>query len=75
MSYWVSATDNGRALATAAVRHLIPVAFAELGLHRIKAETCCITREPSACWNATGLSGSGWRRPISRSPVSGRTTF
>ncbi len=43
MSYWVSATDNGRGLATAAVRQLIRVAFADLGLHRIQAEPCCIT--------------------------------
>jgi ribosomal-protein-alanine N-acetyltransferase len=39
MSYWVSAADNGRGLATAAVRDMIRVAFAELGLHRIQAET------------------------------------
>ena len=39
MGYWVSATDNGRGLATAAVRDMIGVAFEELGLHRIQAET------------------------------------
>jgi ribosomal-protein-alanine N-acetyltransferase len=39
LGYWVSATENGRGLATAAVRHIAVVAFAELGLHRIQAGT------------------------------------
>ncbi len=39
LGYWVSAADNGRGLATAAVRDIIRVAFEELGLHRIQAET------------------------------------
>lgn len=37
--YWVSAADNGHGLATAAVRDIIRVAFEELGLHRVQAET------------------------------------
>jgi ribosomal-protein-alanine N-acetyltransferase len=37
LGYWVSAADNGRGLATAAVRDIIRVAFEELGLHRIQA--------------------------------------
>lgn len=39
VGYWVSPTHNGRGLATAAVRDIKRVAFAELGLHRIQAET------------------------------------
>jgi [ribosomal protein S5]-alanine N-acetyltransferase len=39
VGYWVSAADNGRGLATAAVREIVSVAFSELGLHRIQAET------------------------------------
>ena len=39
MGYWVGAADNGRGLATAAVRDIMRVAFEELGLHRIQAET------------------------------------
>jgi [ribosomal protein S5]-alanine N-acetyltransferase len=39
LGYWVGAADNGRGLATAAVREIITVAFGELGLHRIQAET------------------------------------
>ena len=39
LGYWVSADQNGRGLATAAVRHIIEVAFGELGLHRIQAGT------------------------------------
>lgn len=38
MGYWVSATDNGRGFATAAVREIVRVAFEELGLHRVQAE-------------------------------------
>lgn len=39
VGYWVSAADNGRGLATAAVRDIKRVAFEELGLHRIQGET------------------------------------
>ena len=39
MGYWVSAADTGHGLATQAVRGIIRVAFEELGLHRIQAET------------------------------------
>jgi ribosomal-protein-alanine N-acetyltransferase len=39
LSYWLSAADNGRGLATAAVREIVRVAFEELGLHRVQAET------------------------------------
>ena len=39
LGYWVSAAENGRGLATAAVREMIGAAFSELGLHRIQAGT------------------------------------
>ena len=39
LGYWVSAADNGRGLATTAVREIVRVAFEELGLHRVQAET------------------------------------
>ena len=39
MGFWLGTAATGRGLATAAVRHIIDVAFAELGLHRIQAET------------------------------------
>jgi ribosomal-protein-alanine N-acetyltransferase len=39
LGYWVSAGDNGRGLATAAVGEVIAVAFSDLGLHRIQAGT------------------------------------
>jgi [ribosomal protein S5]-alanine N-acetyltransferase len=39
LGYWVSQAENGRGLATAAVRDIIRVAFEELGLHRIQAGT------------------------------------
>jgi ribosomal-protein-alanine N-acetyltransferase len=39
MGYWVSAGHNGRGFATRAVREIVRVAFEELGLHRVQAET------------------------------------
>jgi ribosomal-protein-alanine N-acetyltransferase len=39
LGYWVSAAENGRGFATAAVREIVRVAFEELGLHRVQAET------------------------------------
>jgi [ribosomal protein S5]-alanine N-acetyltransferase len=39
LGYWVGAAENGRGLATAAVRDIIGTAFSQLGLHRIQAGT------------------------------------
>jgi ribosomal-protein-alanine N-acetyltransferase len=39
VGYWLSAAAVGRGLATAALRETIALAFGELGLHRIQAET------------------------------------
>ncbi|MCW3845173.1 GNAT family N-acetyltransferase [Micromonospora yasonensis] len=39
LGYWVSAGHNGRGFATGAVREIVRVAFAQLGLHRVQAET------------------------------------
>lgn len=39
LSYWVDAGRNGRGLATRAVGEIVRVAFEELGLHRVQAET------------------------------------
>jgi [ribosomal protein S5]-alanine N-acetyltransferase len=39
LGYWVSATQNGRGLATAAVRDMVQLAFRELRLHRVEAGT------------------------------------
>lgn len=39
LGYWLAAEHTGRGLATSAVRHVIEVAFGELGLHRIQAAT------------------------------------
>ncbi|WP_203920340.1 GNAT family N-acetyltransferase [Rugosimonospora africana] len=39
LSYWVDASRNGRGLATRAVREIVQVAFEDLGLHRVQAET------------------------------------
>jgi [ribosomal protein S5]-alanine N-acetyltransferase len=39
VGYWVSAAENGRGLATTALREIAGLAFGEIGLHRIQAET------------------------------------
>src|SRR5215468_8572634 len=40
LGYWVSASHNGRGFATKAVGEMVRVvAFEELGLHRVQAET------------------------------------
>jgi ribosomal-protein-alanine N-acetyltransferase len=39
VGYWLSPAAGGRGLATAALRETIAVAFGELGLHRVQAET------------------------------------
>jgi len=38
VGYWVSAADNGRGMASAAVREILDVAFKQLDLHRVQAE-------------------------------------
>jgi ribosomal-protein-alanine N-acetyltransferase len=39
IGYWVSQSHNGRGIASAAVAETIGIAFNELGLHRLQAET------------------------------------
>lgn len=39
LGYWLSESDNGRGLASAAVGHIMRTAFEDLGLHRIEAGT------------------------------------
>lgn len=39
LGYWLAQAAGGRGVATAAVRDIVRVAFTELGLHRIQADT------------------------------------
>ena len=39
VGYWVAADSNGRGLATEAVAEVVALAFGELNLHRVQAET------------------------------------
>jgi [ribosomal protein S5]-alanine N-acetyltransferase len=39
LGYWLASAAGGRGLATAAVRDITRLAFTELGLHRIQADT------------------------------------
>ena len=39
LGYWVAEHANGRGLATAAVRDVVRIAFDDLGLHRVQADT------------------------------------
>lgn len=39
VGYWVDAASAGRGVATAALRDVVRIAFEDLGLHRMQAET------------------------------------
>jgi [ribosomal protein S5]-alanine N-acetyltransferase len=39
LGYWLAQAAGGRGVATAAVRDIVRIAFVELGLHRIQADT------------------------------------
>lgn len=39
VGYWVSETHHGLGVATDALRHIVRIAFDELGLHRVQAES------------------------------------
>jgi ribosomal-protein-alanine N-acetyltransferase len=39
VGYWVSPDVNGRGIASAALAHMVRVAFGQLGLHRVQAGT------------------------------------
>jgi ribosomal-protein-alanine N-acetyltransferase len=39
LGYWLAAAAGGRGIATAAVRDVVRLAFTDLGLHRIQADT------------------------------------
>lgn len=39
LGYWLGAADNGRGLATAAVREIVGIGFRQLRLHRVEAGT------------------------------------
>jgi ribosomal-protein-alanine N-acetyltransferase len=39
LGYWLAQAAGGRGVATAAVRDIVRVAFVDLGLHRIQADT------------------------------------
>lgn len=39
VGYWVTSRANNRGLATAALRDIVRIAFRDMGLHRVQAET------------------------------------
>jgi len=39
VGYWLGQAATGRGLATAALREIVGIAFGQLGLHRVQAET------------------------------------
>ncbi|GAA4216262.1 GNAT family N-acetyltransferase [Actinocatenispora rupis] len=39
LSYWVAAADTGRGIGTTVARSMVRIAFDELDLHRVQAET------------------------------------
>ena len=59
MGFWLDEAHGGRGLASAAVRHVIQVAFGELGLHRIQAETLPHNVRSQRVLEHTGFSRFG----------------
>ncbi len=59
VGYWVGAADNGRGHATAAVREIVRVAFEELGLHRVQAETLPDNARSQRVLERNGFVGYG----------------
>lgn len=59
VGYWLSAEDNGRGLATAAVRDIIRIAFDDLALHRIEAGTLLHNVRSQRVLERTGFARFG----------------
>jgi ribosomal-protein-alanine N-acetyltransferase len=59
VGYWVGTAHGGRGLATAALAHLIDVAFGELGLHRVQAETLADNMRSRRVLDRNGLTQIG----------------
>ena len=59
LGYWVAEEDNGRGLATAAVRDIVRVAFDELGLHRVQAGTLLHNATSQRVLERTGFERIG----------------
>jgi ribosomal-protein-alanine N-acetyltransferase len=60
VGYWISQESNGRGLATAALAHIKEVAFAELGLHRVQAETLVHNAASQAVLARNGFERIGY---------------
>lgn len=59
MGYWLNRGDNGRGLASAAVRHVKDIAFGEFGLHRIQAGTLLDNVRSQRVLERTGFTRFG----------------
>lgn len=59
MGFWLDEAHGGRGLASAAVRHIIQLAFGELGLHRIQAETLAHNVRSQRVLERTGFARFG----------------
>jgi ribosomal-protein-alanine N-acetyltransferase len=62
LGYWVAVKANGRGLATKAVGRVIPVAFGELGLHRLEAGTLVDNRASRRVLEKNGFEEIGIAR-------------
>jgi ribosomal-protein-alanine N-acetyltransferase len=59
VGFWLDEAHGGRGLASAAVRHVSEVAFGELGLHRIQAETLAHNVRSQRVLERTGFTRYG----------------
>jgi len=62
LGYWVGERVNGRGLATDSVRELIPIAFGDLGLHRLEAGTLVDNRASQRVLEKNGFERIGIAR-------------
>ena len=74
VGYWVAERAQGRGLATAALREAAHVAFTDLRLHRIQAETLTHNVRSQRDRNASAFTATELRRPTCTSRVSGNRT-
>jgi [ribosomal protein S5]-alanine N-acetyltransferase len=60
VGYWVCEDRNGRGLATAALAHVKALAFGDLGLHRLQAETLVHNAASQAVLARNGFTRIGF---------------
>jgi len=74
VGYWLAEDAQGRGLATQALREAVHLAFHDLQLHRVQAETLVHNLRSQQVLDRLDFARTAWRRPTSRSQDNGKTT-